>query len=118
MTDAKHRQEKALNAGLEALAVKIQEEILVLQEDVKNEHQLELVQREERNEGQSILDAINRRIDQFESTQRELWEAIGSVEKEFNASEYDIWTERGRSLVEQSDFKRRLVKYYNCKSWG
>jgi hypothetical protein len=101
--------------------VKIQEEILVLEVCLENElqhqRQLEHLQREQRNEGQSILDAINRRMDQFESTQRELLEAIGSVEKEFNASEYDIWTERGRSVAEQADFKRRLVKYYNCKNW-
>lgn len=42
---------------------------------------------------------------------------LSKVEKEFNASEYDIWTEEGRSQSEQQDFKNALTKYYMRRSW-
>ena len=37
---------------------------------------------------------------------------LTELEREFNTIEYDIWTEQGRTAVEQSDFKKSLIKYY------
>lgn len=39
-----------------------------------------------------------------------------SLERDFDVSEHDIWTERGRSQAEQEGFKRSLAKYYKRKS--
>ena len=39
------------------------------------------------------------------------------VTKKFNGSEYDIWTERGCTKVEQFELKKAPVKYYCRARW-
>ena len=39
-------------------------------------------------------------------------EQIDELNSDFNTSEYDIWTEGGRSKQEADDFKDSLIKYY------
>ena len=42
---------------------------------------------------------------------------IASLSIEHNLSNYDIWTETGRSEAEQQEFKKELINYYNRKPW-
>lgn len=37
---------------------------------------------------------------------------IDELTSDFNTSEYDIWTEGGRSKQESEEFKNSLIKYY------
>lgn len=39
-----------------------------------------------------------------------------SLKSEHNILNYDIWTESGRSRIEQQNFKKRLISYYRRKS--
>ena len=41
---------------------------------------------------------------------------VKTLKDEFNISEYDIWTEQGRSDTEQATFKDGMIKYYKRKS--
>lgn len=51
---------------------------------------------------------------------KKLQARVDELEKEFNLSEYDIWTETGpRDRKEQEKFKKELLKYYNRSNiWG
>jgi hypothetical protein len=53
-----------------------------------------------------IVEAILSRIMLLE-------QKIDNLAVEHNISEYDIWSEGGRSVAEQADFKRKLIAYYN-----
>ena len=37
---------------------------------------------------------------------------IDTFTSEYNLSNYDIWSETGRSLAEQKEFKKKLIKFY------
>ena len=41
---------------------------------------------------------------------------VKMIKDEFNISEYDIWTEQGRSETEQVTFKDGMTKYYKRRS--
>ena len=42
---------------------------------------------------------------------------IAALAVEHNLSNYDIWTETGRSEAEQTEFKDGLIKYYRRAGW-
>ena len=42
---------------------------------------------------------------------------VRELRNEFNVSEYDVWTEQGRTEVEQTAFKNGLIKYYRRNSF-
>jgi hypothetical protein len=42
---------------------------------------------------------------------------IATLAVEHNLSNYDIWTETGRSEAEQTEFKASLIKYYDRAGW-
>jgi hypothetical protein len=56
-------------------------------------------------------------IDKVAEEFRRLQECVNSLTIDFNLETYDIWTEGGRSTVEQSDFKAKLIKFYKSKPW-
>jgi len=46
-----------------------------------------------------------------------LEESINNLAVEHNRSNYDIWSESGRSVAEQQDFKKRLFSFYKRKGY-
>eukprot|EP01031_Cornospumella_fuschlensis_P028170 gene28170-34018_t len=44
-------------------------------------------------------------------------EKLEALAIDHNLANYDVWTETGRSAVEQQEFKERLIKYYKCRSF-
>jgi hypothetical protein len=42
---------------------------------------------------------------------------LSSLTIDYNLSEYDIWTEKGRSQHEQQEFKERLINYYSRRGF-
>jgi hypothetical protein len=56
-------------------------------------------------------------IDKVAEEFRRLQESVNILTMDFNLQTYDIWTEGGRSTMEQSEFKTNLIKFYNSKSW-
>jgi hypothetical protein len=42
---------------------------------------------------------------------------LGNLEIDYNVSNYDIWTESGRTVTEQKEFKDGLIKYYGRGSY-
>jgi hypothetical protein len=45
-------------------------------------------------------------------------ERLNILSQEHNISNFDIWTESGRSTAEQTAFKKRLIDYYNRQSYA
>lgn len=43
--------------------------------------------------------------------------SIRELAIDHNLNKYDIWTESGRSAVEQQEFKDSMIKYYKRNSW-
>ncbi len=48
---------------------------------------------------------------------KKLQESLNFLTSDFNLQTYDIWTEGGRSAVEQEEFKEKLIKFYQRKPW-
>jgi hypothetical protein len=46
-----------------------------------------------------------------------LEQRLEALAVDHNLANYDIWTETGRSEVEQQEFKERLITFYKCRGW-
>lgn len=43
--------------------------------------------------------------------------SLNTLTVDFNLQTYDIWTEGGRSQIEQEEFKKNLIKFYKRGRW-
>jgi hypothetical protein len=57
------------------------------------------------------------KIDLMAQGLEEVRSEIATLAVEHNLSNHDIWTETGRSEAEQTEFKDRLIRYYNRRGW-
>ena len=66
---------------------------------------------------QPQLDTIISTLTTLQSTVTTLQATVATLNNEFNVTEYDIWTERGRTEIEQRTFKDDMIKYYKRSAW-
>ena len=63
-----------------------------------------------RNVVSEVFEPVNTEIVRLEGL-------INNLAVEHNRSNYDIWTETGRSEVEQEEFNEKLLDFYSRRSW-
>jgi hypothetical protein len=67
---------------------------------------------------QPQLDTIISTVTTLQSAVTTLQATVATLNNEFNVTEYDIWTERGRTENEQRSFKDEMIKYYKRNAWS